>query len=41
MGIIIFPVSAIVPLFLDHPRSRDAHTDGIIPTAIGFEIAKS
>ncbi|MEG4066515.1 hypothetical protein QUA42_04055 [Microcoleus sp. Pol11C2] len=41
MGIIIFPVSAIVPLFLDHPRSRDAHTDGIIPTAIGCKLTQS
>jgi len=29
--IIIFPVSAIVPFFLEHPRSRDDRTDGIIP----------
>ncbi|MEG3908097.1 hypothetical protein QT979_13000 [Microcoleus sp. w2-18bC1] len=34
MGIIIFPVSAIVPLFLEQPRSRDDRTDGTIP--IGF-----
>lgn len=29
--IIIFPVSAIVPFFLEHPRSRDDRTDSIIP----------
>ncbi|MEG4851210.1 hypothetical protein QUB10_09875 [Microcoleus sp. B5-D4] len=31
IGIIIFPVSAIVPFFQEHPRSRDDRTDSIIP----------
>src|SRR4028118_786194 len=31
MEIIIFPVSAIVPFFQEHPISRDDRTDGIIP----------
>ncbi|WP_255513791.1 hypothetical protein [Tychonema sp. LEGE 07196] len=41
MGIIIFPLSAIVPLFLDHLRSRDDRTDDIIPIAIGCDITHS
>ncbi|WP_333305646.1 hypothetical protein [Microcoleus sp. K4-C2] len=41
IGIIIFSVSAIVPFFLEHPRSRDDRTDGLILTALRCAIANS